>query len=112
VSRWPNASRRFPPPWRAEPIPGGYVVRDANRQALAYLYSRDNEDEARQAKVLRTAPISHVLRASFSRSHHASQVGAMHTTSIDSIICRECDRTRQNHRRGQALVRRTSVRSF
>jgi hypothetical protein len=22
--------RRFPPPWRAEPIPGGYIVRDAN----------------------------------------------------------------------------------
>jgi hypothetical protein len=45
-------SRRFPPPWRADKIPGGYVVRDANGQALAYIYSRDNEDEARQAKVL------------------------------------------------------------
>jgi hypothetical protein len=45
-------SRRFPAPWRAEPIPGGYVVRDATGQALAYLYSRDNEAEARQAKVL------------------------------------------------------------
>jgi len=33
-------------------MPGGYVVRDANGQALTYLYSRDNEDEARQAKVL------------------------------------------------------------
>jgi hypothetical protein len=33
-------------------IPGGYVVRDTNGQALAYIYSRDNEDEARQAKVL------------------------------------------------------------
>jgi hypothetical protein len=33
-------------------IPGGYVVRDANGRALAYLYSRDNPDEARQAKVL------------------------------------------------------------
>jgi hypothetical protein len=32
--------------------PGGYVVRDANGQALAYLYSRENEAEARQAKVL------------------------------------------------------------
>jgi hypothetical protein len=32
-------------------MPGGYVVRDANRQALAYLYSRDNDAEARQAKV-------------------------------------------------------------
>jgi hypothetical protein len=44
--------RRFPPPWRADKIPGGYVVRDANGQALAYFYSRDNESEALQAKVL------------------------------------------------------------
>ena len=27
-------SRRFPPPWRADKMPGGYVVRDANGQAL------------------------------------------------------------------------------
>jgi hypothetical protein len=44
--------RRFSPPWRADKVPGGYVVRDTNGQALAYLYSRDNEAEARQAKVL------------------------------------------------------------
>jgi hypothetical protein len=45
-------SRRFPPPWRADKIAGGYIVRDANGQALAYIYSRDNEAEALQAKVL------------------------------------------------------------
>jgi hypothetical protein len=45
-------SRRFPPPWRADKIAGGYVVRDANGQALAYLYSKENEAEAMQAKVL------------------------------------------------------------
>jgi hypothetical protein len=45
-------SRRFPAPWRADKIPGGYVVRDANGQALAYIYSRDSEAEALQAKVL------------------------------------------------------------
>jgi hypothetical protein len=28
-------TRRFPTPWHAEPIPGSYVVRDANGQALA-----------------------------------------------------------------------------
>jgi hypothetical protein len=44
--------RRFPPPWRPEPIPGGYVVRDANGHALAYPYSRDNPTEALQAKML------------------------------------------------------------
>jgi hypothetical protein len=48
----PDAPRRFPPPWRAEKMPGGYVVRDANDQAIAYLYARQNEAEARQAKVL------------------------------------------------------------
>jgi hypothetical protein len=45
-------SRRFPAPWHADPMPGGYVVRDANGQALVYVYSRDNPAEARQAKVL------------------------------------------------------------
>ena len=44
------AGRRFPvAPTRS---PGGYVVRDANGQALVYVYSRDNEAEALQAKVL------------------------------------------------------------
>jgi hypothetical protein len=27
-------------------MPGGYVVRDANRQALAYVHSRETEAEA------------------------------------------------------------------
>jgi hypothetical protein len=47
-----DAPRRFPAPWRSDKIPGGYVVRDANGQAIAYLYSRENEAEARQAKML------------------------------------------------------------
>ena len=44
--------RHLPPPWKAERIAGGYVVRDANGQALVYVYSRENEAEALQAKVL------------------------------------------------------------
>src|SRR5713226_4943669 len=47
-----SGQRRFPAPWRAEKMPGGYVVRDANDQALAYVYSRSNPAEALQAKVL------------------------------------------------------------
>ena len=36
-------SRRFPPPWTVEERPGGelFIVRDANGQALAYLYFED-----------------------------------------------------------------------
>jgi hypothetical protein len=30
-------TRRFPPPWRTDKIPGGYVVRDANGQALVWI---------------------------------------------------------------------------
>jgi hypothetical protein len=47
-----ESPRRFPSPWHADPMPGGYIVRDANGPALAYLYSGDNEAEARQAKML------------------------------------------------------------
>jgi hypothetical protein len=41
-----ESPRRFPSPWRADPMPGGYVVRDANGQALAYLYGRETEADA------------------------------------------------------------------
>jgi K+/H+ antiporter YhaU regulatory subunit KhtT len=47
-----EGSRRFPPAWHADKTPHGYVVRDANGQAIEYIYSRENEAEARQAKVL------------------------------------------------------------
>ena len=44
--------RRFAPPWTAERIPGGYVVKDATGQALAYVYARETKGEADTAKVL------------------------------------------------------------
>jgi hypothetical protein len=45
--------RRFPPPpWTIEKIAGGFKVCDANGQSLAYVYSRENESDARIAKVL------------------------------------------------------------
>jgi len=42
--------RHFPPPWTVEQIPGGYKVKDANGQSLAYVYGR--ETGADIAKVL------------------------------------------------------------
>jgi hypothetical protein len=44
-------SRRFPAPWRAEPIPGGYVVRDANGQALALQAKMPTKEEARRIAI-------------------------------------------------------------
>jgi len=45
-------TRRFPAPWKAEAIPGGFVVKDASGQALAYVYARENQHDAGIAKVL------------------------------------------------------------
>ena len=44
--------RRFPAPWTVEQIPGGLKICDANGQSLAYVYSRENPNEANMAKVL------------------------------------------------------------
>jgi hypothetical protein len=42
-------SRRFPTPWRAEPIPGCYVTETPTDRRLACLYSRNNQAERQQA---------------------------------------------------------------
>lgn len=47
-------TRRFPPPWTVNTIPGGFVVRDASGQSLAYVYGRDSDSDAHIAKVLTT----------------------------------------------------------
>ena len=44
--------RRFPAPWTFEQIPGGYKVKDANGQALAYVYARETRADADIANVL------------------------------------------------------------
>jgi len=44
--------RRFPGPWTVEEIRGGFKVYGANGQSLAYVYSRDNPNDAQIAGVL------------------------------------------------------------
>lgn len=44
--------RRFPPPWRVEENPESFIVRDANRQALAYLYFEDEPQRQMSMKRL------------------------------------------------------------
>jgi hypothetical protein len=45
-------SRRFPPPWSVEQIPGGYKVKDAHGQSLTYVYGRETKTDADIAHVL------------------------------------------------------------
>src|SRR6516164_9793591 len=44
--------RRFPPPWSAELQPNHYVVRDANKQQLAYVYYENEPGRRSAAKLL------------------------------------------------------------
>jgi hypothetical protein len=48
--RGDRMTRRLPPPWHADKFSGGYVVRDANGFAVAYVYGRSTEAEALEAK--------------------------------------------------------------
>jgi hypothetical protein len=45
-------ARRFPPPWSAEVQPNHYVVRDANKQQLAYVYYENEPGRRPTAKLL------------------------------------------------------------
>ena len=38
-------SERFPPPWRAEMIPGGFAVRDAAGRLVAHVYGNAHRIE-------------------------------------------------------------------
>ena len=44
--------RRFPPPWSVEELDACFVVRDANGQALAYVYFEDEPGRRSAAKLL------------------------------------------------------------
>jgi hypothetical protein len=47
--------RRFPPPWPAEVTPNCFIVRDANGQALSYVYY-ESEPGWNVSSVLAVAP--------------------------------------------------------
>jgi hypothetical protein len=51
LSFMPSA-RRFPPPWSAEETEACFIVRDANGQALAYVYFEDEPGRRAAAKLL------------------------------------------------------------
>jgi hypothetical protein len=46
------SARRFPPPWSIEELAECFIVRDANGQALAYVYFEDEPGRRAAAKLL------------------------------------------------------------
>ena len=47
-----STERRFPPPWSAEVTPNCFIVRDANGQALSYVYYESEPGRRSAAKLL------------------------------------------------------------
>jgi hypothetical protein len=45
-------TRHFPPPWSAEVTPNCFIVRDANGQALSYVYYENEPGRRSAAKLL------------------------------------------------------------
>jgi hypothetical protein len=48
----PVERRRFPPPWTTEETEACFIVRDANGQALAYVYFEEEPDRRAAANLL------------------------------------------------------------
>ena len=46
------SARRFPPPWSIEELAECFIVRDANRQALAYVYFEEEPGRRAAAHLL------------------------------------------------------------
>ena len=51
---------RFPPPWSAEETDACYIVRDANGQALAYVYFEGELDRRSAAQLLTRDEARHI----------------------------------------------------
>lgn len=47
-----SPQRRFPPPWSVDETEPCFIVRDANRQALAYVYFEDEPGRRSSANLL------------------------------------------------------------
>jgi endo-1,4-beta-D-glucanase Y len=73
-------ARRFPPPWSAEMRPNQYVVRDANKQQLAYVYY-ENEPGRRSAAKLLTKDEARRIAVNFARLPELLAATAMALTS-------------------------------
>ena len=69
-------TRRFPPPWTFEQIPGGYKVLDANGQSLAYVYGRETKADADIANVLTMDEARRIAAKSPSHQHYLARVQA------------------------------------
>jgi len=84
------AGRRFPRPWRFEPIPGGYRVIDANGLALAHVYGE---------------PANAIAISDKRLTNHEAEIIARLLARLPELVELERDRNRARSRRKPQLLR-------
>ena len=60
-----SARRRFPPPWSIE-VPAAFIVRDGDKQALAYVYF-ENESGRRSSVKLLTRDVAFLIAVNIAK---------------------------------------------
>src|SRR5438445_8664606 len=119
--RGDRMTRRLPAPWHADKFSGGYVVRDANGFAVAYVYGRSTEAEAMEAKQMtmdearRVASNIATLPDTLKRGERAVPLKLRATVAAGAFCRRLCARRRWRSRHapdGSTAVRaaRATVR--
>jgi endo-1,4-beta-D-glucanase Y len=78
------SSRRFPPPWSVEETDACFIVRDANRQALAYVYFED-EPGRRAAAHLLTRDEARRIAANIAKDAHHRPVAQKRHEAARSV---------------------------
>jgi hypothetical protein len=84
-----DALRRLPSPWHVNKVMSGYVVRDANGLAIAFVFHRPTVAEALQAGVLTPDEIPTITEAQAAvlTQDEAQQI-AVNIASLPELLSR------------------------
>ena len=81
----PIVPRGFPPPWRVDEATESFCIRDANRQALAYVYL---EDEPGRRMAMHRLTRNEARRIAFNMAKLPELLGAPPRSEANPLIHR------------------------
>jgi hypothetical protein len=97
TARLIGAQPRFPPPWSVEETAPCFIVRDANKQALAFVYCEDEPGRRTTAKLLTRDQARRIAA-------NIAKLPGLLRRSPKSEACRGCSRTLHDSPRNVRLA--------